>query len=106
MRKTLSDETADPGARRTAVDSLLAAHDPNLAPLLQAVLDNPDLQGPALRGLAAYDNTNTPAAILALYPKMGADHRRDALNTLASRLPYAKALPRRRRRGRHFRRKI
>jgi putative membrane-bound dehydrogenase-like protein len=92
LRKTLSDESADVGARRTALDSLLAAHDPNLAPLLQAVLDNAGLQGPALRGLAAYDSTNTPAAILALYPKMGADNRRDALTTLASRLPYAKAL--------------
>ncbi|HEX4646347.1 MAG TPA: PVC-type heme-binding CxxCH protein, partial [Verrucomicrobiae bacterium] len=53
LRKTLSDESADASARRTAMDSLLAAHDPNLAPLLQAVLDNRELQGPALRGLAA-----------------------------------------------------
>ena len=92
LRKTLSDDTANLGARRTALDSLLAAHDPTLAPLLQSVLDNPGLQGPALRGLAAYDNTNTPVAILALYPRMDAASRRDALNTLVSRITFAKAL--------------
>ena len=92
LRKTLGDETADLGARRTALDSLLAAHDPTLAPLLQSILDNPGLQGPALRGLAAYDNTNTPVAILALYPLIDAASRRDALNTLVSRVTFAKAL--------------
>ena len=92
LRKTLMDESADPNARRTALESLLAAHDASLAPALQQLLGNANLQGVAVRGLAAYDDAKTPAAILAVYPSLSPTHRRDALNTLASRIGFAKPL--------------
>jgi putative heme-binding domain-containing protein len=92
LRKTLMDGSADAGARRTALDSLLAAHDPTLAPMLQQLLDNRDLQGQALRGLAAYDDTKTPQLILATYPKLAPAQKRDALNTLVSRVNFARPL--------------
>lgn len=92
LRKTLMDESLDTGARRTAMDSLLAVHDAQLAPTLQQLLANPDLQGSALRGLAAYDDAKTPSAILEVYPKLGATQKRDALNTLVSRVAFAKPL--------------
>jgi putative heme-binding domain-containing protein len=50
------------------------------------------MQGSALRGLAAYDDPKTPSAILEVYPSLNDQHKRDALNTLASRLPSAKPL--------------
>ncbi|HZV36030.1 MAG TPA: PVC-type heme-binding CxxCH protein, partial [Verrucomicrobiae bacterium] len=92
LRKTLMDDSADEGARHTALTSLLAAHDPELAPLLQQLLRNPGLQGAALRGLAAYDNPKTPQAILAIYPGLDPGQKRDALNTLVARVDFAKPL--------------
>ncbi|MDB6021041.1 MAG: Cytochrome c, partial [Pedosphaera sp.] len=92
LRKTLMDDSADAGARRTAMDSLLAAHDTGLAPLLQELLNNRDLQGPALRGLAGYDDAKTPDTILAVYSTLAAGQKRDALSTLVARVNFAKPL--------------
>ncbi len=92
LRKTLMDESADVGARRTAMESLLATRDKELAPMLQRLLNNPGLQGDALRGLAAYDDPQTPAVILAKYPDLNPENRRNALHTLASRIAFARPL--------------
>jgi putative membrane-bound dehydrogenase-like protein len=92
LRKTVVDTSADENARKTALDSLLSSKDSGLAPILQQLLTDAALQGSALRGLASYGDPNTPAAILKVYPDLTGPHRRDALNTLASRVTYAKAL--------------
>jgi putative membrane-bound dehydrogenase-like protein len=92
LRKTLMDPSADPSARKTALESLLSSKDPGLAPLLQQLLADAALQGSALRGLAAYDDAQTAPVILKLYPSLPGTHRRDALNTLASRVTFAKPL--------------
>jgi putative heme-binding domain-containing protein len=92
LKKTLMDKSADPAVRKKACDSLLAAKASELAPSLQELLADPDLQGTALRGLAAYDDAKTPAAILSVYNSLSDTHKRDALNTLASRAAYAKPL--------------
>ncbi|EEF61720.1 PVC-type heme-binding CxxCH protein [Pedosphaera parvula] len=92
LRRTLVDGGADANARKTALDSLLSSRDSGLAPVLQQLLTDANLQGSALRGLAAYDDPRTPVAILTIYPNLTGTHRRDALNTLASRVTYAKAL--------------
>jgi putative membrane-bound dehydrogenase-like protein len=92
LKKTLMDKSAQLSARRTAYDSLMGAKDPDLAPLLQNLLTDPDMQGAALRGLAAYDDQKTPAAILDVYKSLSVPHKRDALNTLASRVAFAKPL--------------
>jgi putative membrane-bound dehydrogenase-like protein len=92
LKTTLVDKSGDAAARKTAYDSLLAVKDPGLPPLLQQLLSDPGLQGPALRGLAAYDDAKTPPAILAVYNSLDAAHKRDALSTLVSRAVYAKPL--------------
>src|SRR6185295_6652737 len=61
-------------------------------PALQSLLKDPVMRGGVLRGLAAYDDAKTPAAILDVYPDSSAAEKKDALNTLAARTPYAKAL--------------
>src|SRR5262249_32170705 len=70
LRQSLMVSSSDPGARQTALDSLLGARDPELAPLLQQLLADEALRGQALRGLAAYDDPKTPAAILKVYPNL------------------------------------
>jgi putative membrane-bound dehydrogenase-like protein len=92
LKKTLLDKNAEAGVRRTACESLLAAKEPSLAPMLQQLLSDADLQGTALRGLAAYDDPQTPATILKAYPSFDQAHKRDALNTLAGRVSFAKPL--------------
>ncbi len=92
LRQTLMASSADASARQTALDSLFGAKDPDLAPLLQQLLADEGLQDSALRGLAAYDDPQTPAAILKIYPRLTGASRRHALNTLASRVAYATEL--------------
>lgn len=92
LRNTLLDKNADANARRIALEALLDSHEPALAALLQQLLTDTQFQGDAIRGLAAYDDANTPGAILAAYSSLDPARRRDALNTLVSRVSFAKPL--------------
>ncbi len=92
LRETAADASANGGARRAAVESLLAVRDTQLPSLLHALLKEPELRGVALRGLAGFDDAKTASAVLAVYSSLGGAEKRDALNTLASRLVYAKPL--------------
>jgi len=89
LRNTASNPSADLNARRTALNSLLDIKDSGLPPLLQQLLNDGNLRGAAVRGLAAYDDPQTPAAILAVYGSLDGSEKRDALNTLASRAAFA-----------------
>jgi putative heme-binding domain-containing protein len=92
LRKTLTDGSAEPSARRTALESLLAAKAAGMAPDLQMLLSDSNLRGPALRGLAVYDDPQTPAKILAVYKTLNPAEKNDALNTLCGRVAFAKPL--------------
>jgi putative membrane-bound dehydrogenase-like protein len=79
-----------------AIAALLDAGHPKLTPELHWLLDS-ELKGTkaratAIRGLAAYDDPATPGELLRRFPDFTADERIDALNTLAARPTYAKAL--------------
>lgn len=88
----LMDSKADPAARRNALDSLLDVKAPGLARLLQQLLQDQSMRGAALRGLAVYEDPQTPARVFAVYASLDAAERRDALNTLASRAAFAREL--------------
>ncbi len=93
LRTLAKNSTGDASARRKALDSLLAAKDPELPPTLQALVTDPAVRSTAIRGLAAYDDPKTPAVLLGdVYAGLPPSERRDALNTLASRPAYAKPL--------------
>jgi len=92
LRAVATDPKGDPSRRREAIASLLRAKDPGLATSLQALIGDPALRGDALRGLAGYDDPRTSAIILEAYPRLQPDERRDAINTLAARPLFAKAL--------------
>lgn len=86
---------ADPKAaddRKPALAFLVKARDPELPPVLLALLKDGSLRGEALRALAVYDDAKTPEAILAIYESLPPAERRDALGTLAARPAYALAL--------------
>lgn len=92
LRKVLMDVKAQVPIRQNALASLLGAKDKELAPILLNLLSEPPMRSAALKGLAAYDDPKTPAAILSVYSSLNFEEKRDALNTLASRAAYAKEL--------------
>jgi hypothetical protein len=92
LKKTLTDKSADVNARRTALDSLLQTKTPELPPILQELLSDANLRAASLRALASFDDPQTPADILTVYSALSVAEKRDALNTLAARTAYARAL--------------
>jgi putative membrane-bound dehydrogenase-like protein len=92
LRRALASPRTDLEVRREALAALLDARDKELAPVLHQLVGQMALRGPAIRGLAFYDHPKTPAVLLAAYPSLNASAKRDVLNTLASRAPYARAL--------------
>ncbi len=92
MRVILADARADLASRKTALETLLGVKDAGLPPILLGLLGDAGMRGAAIRGLAAYDDAKTPEAIVKAYPALDVSEQRDAVNTLASRRAYAKAL--------------
>lgn len=92
LRQIIVDPAAEIAARRSALQSLLAAKDAVLPPILQKLLVAPELRAEALRGLAAYDDAGSAPAILAVYSQLSPNEKKDALNTLASRVAFARPL--------------
>jgi putative membrane-bound dehydrogenase-like protein len=92
LTKRITDTSAKAEDRRAAVELLAPRRLPEFARTLQGLLSDEALRGTAIRALAGYSDPNTPAAILAAYPKLTSAEKLDAVQTLASRASYAKAL--------------
>lgn len=92
MRRVVVSATADVAQRQGALASLLGARDKELPPILHKLVADTALRGPALRGLAMYDDPATPGVIFDIYAKLSTEEKRDALGTLAARGAYAKDL--------------
>jgi putative membrane-bound dehydrogenase-like protein len=92
LKKTLMDAAAELSTRRMAMESLLGVRDAGLPGLLQELLPDPSLRAAALRGLAAFDDSRSPAKILSVYNGLSAPEKRDALNTLVARASFARPL--------------
>jgi putative membrane-bound dehydrogenase-like protein len=92
LRQTAQDDSADISQRQSALDSLLAAKDADTLPILQKLITTAKLSGIAIRGLAMYDDPQTPSLLIAAYPNLDAQNKLAALNTLASRRSWAEAL--------------
>lgn len=92
LRDLVADSQADPTARVQAIEALVQAKAPDLAPLLHGLLDSEPVRVAALRALAAIDHDGTPAAILERYGRLDAASRQEALATLSARARFAVAL--------------
>jgi putative membrane-bound dehydrogenase-like protein len=92
LRRVVEDRTAESAARQGALTALLDAHDKELAPVLQRLINDKSLRAQALRGLAFYEDSKTPQVILQAFSSFDPQEKRDALSTLASRAPYGKVL--------------
>ena len=92
LRKVLADGKANLADRQKALAALVAARDSALPEVLRGLLREKALRREALRGLGAFEDPKTSAAILKIYTKLGTAGKRDALMTLSSRVSFAKAL--------------
>jgi putative membrane-bound dehydrogenase-like protein len=92
LKQRVTDATAAPAARRSALETLIYKREAGLVPVLHSLLGDPVLCGPALRGLAAFADSATPRVILERYAGLRAEEKADAIQTMASRPAYALAL--------------
>jgi putative heme-binding domain-containing protein len=92
LRKVLANPAANARRRQSALASLVGAKDPELVPVLLKLVDDTAVRGAVIRALAGYDDRATPELLVKTYPSLTAAEKRDAVNTLAARPAYAKAL--------------
>ena len=93
LRKIVPDRALPAKQREDALKTLLFQQKPDLVPILHELLNDDTLRGPAIRGLAAFDDAEDAQALAAkVTPSWNADEKSDAIQTLASRGPYALAL--------------
>lgn len=92
LRKLVTDAQSPAASRATALQALLYKQNPDLVPILHALLSDKAVRGPALRGLAAYSSEATPREVLRHFAAFTEEEKADAIHTLASRPAYALAL--------------
>lgn len=92
LRAILADSNAALAGRQLALDVLLTGRDADAAPALYAALAEPELQGPIVRGLAAYSNPQTAEELLNRYASFSTAVKADAISTLVSRATFVRSL--------------
>ena len=93
LRERIVDRALAADVRRTALEALLDAKDPQLVAVLQTLAkEDSAIREVALRGLAQYADPQTAPLLLSLYEKLPAAEKRLALGTLASRADSGIAL--------------
>ena len=92
MRRLVATATAPAAERRSALLVLVDHKDPELLPILEALLEDRELRGPAIRGLAAYDAAAIPRLLLSHYAALTAEEKADVVQTLAARPGFALSL--------------
>jgi putative membrane-bound dehydrogenase-like protein len=92
LRAIVFDASADASARRQALRVLLAGKPADLVGPLQGLAADRAVAQEAIRGLALYDHPETPARLRQFWNLYGPGERSEAINTLASRPAYARAL--------------
>lgn len=92
LRKIVPDRTQPLKERESALKTLLFQQKADLVPILQELLRDDALRGPAIRGLAAFDHAETPKLLVKDYARYNAEEKSDAIQTLSARSPFALAL--------------
>jgi putative membrane-bound dehydrogenase-like protein len=94
-RDRVSSASSPTAERENALSVLLQAKDAKTAPTLLLLIQN-DVPAPlrrkAIQALASLHDSNTPALLSSLLPKLSANELPDAVNTLASTKEGSKAL--------------
>ena len=92
LRQLALDRGADTEHRRQAAEALFERGTEGFGKLLIELLDDPELRGQAIRGLARYDLDQSAPEILSRYASFSGEEKQLALQTLAARRESAAAL--------------
>ncbi|MGB4711023.1 MAG: PVC-type heme-binding CxxCH protein [Fuerstiella sp.] len=94
MRNLLADASQDIKRRQQALNVLVRGQDKASSAVLLAdsVLNNAELQGPAVRALSTLGGESVAQVLLASYSKFPAAIRNDVISTLVSRPDWTTAL--------------
>jgi putative heme-binding domain-containing protein len=92
LRQLAQDPDVPAAKRRQAMEALFERSTAGFGETLIALLDDPQLRGEAIRGLARYDLDQTATAIVSRYATLSDNEKQAALQTLASRRSGAMAL--------------
>jgi len=92
LGKIVKDVNAEPQARRQALRTLVTGGGEGLVALLHNLVGDRTLANEAVRGLANFDDPQTPKVILDTFGRLDPEGRANAINTLVSRPAYARAL--------------
>ncbi|MEX0936516.1 MAG: PVC-type heme-binding CxxCH protein [Pirellulales bacterium] len=87
-----ADSQRDTASRREAVETLLAVRAADLPALLKPLVSDVELRDLAIRGLAQFDDPQTPAILLEAYSHLPPAEKRSALATLCARPEFGLAL--------------
>jgi putative heme-binding domain-containing protein len=92
LRTTAADKSEDAESRRKALEILLQKPNAELRELLDQLLTDAAMRGPAIRALAFFQDDALPTKLLKLYPTLTEAEKNDVVQTLSSRPSYALAL--------------
>jgi putative heme-binding domain-containing protein len=92
LRSQMMDRKAPVESRRRALSLLTANQVAGLDKQLYELLDDVELRGDAIRGLAGFGNPKTPTVLLNAFDRFTPEQRADAIQTLATRPTYSTAL--------------
>ena len=87
LQARVLDTKRSAGERVQSLEALNQTRRPELVSLLQRAIADPVLRQSAIKGLAAYENAETPKLILELYGKLKPEARAEASRPWAPRLP-------------------
>lgn len=92
LRQVVADTKAEPAERRSALDGLIQVKDSSLATLLESLITDPAVSGPAIRAAAAFGDEKTTQTLVADYANLSDTDKRDTMIALASRASTGMAL--------------
>ncbi|MCA9171734.1 MAG: c-type cytochrome, partial [Planctomycetales bacterium] len=92
LRRRIADRDTHADLRNRAIEALVATGARDLADLLQSQLSDPLTQAAAIRGLAQVGSDNTPSLLLSHYHTFSAEVKQAAIQTMTSRLDWARVL--------------
>ena len=92
VRDTMMAQGSSTEGRLASLNALLAAKDPQLVPILVALLDDPAMRNAAIAGMAQYSDPRIGEALLKSYASWSPADKRTALSTLAARGDSAVAM--------------
>jgi putative heme-binding domain-containing protein len=92
LRQLSLNERADPAARRSALETLINSHAPNLLPVVLKLLTQRDMARSAAHAVGNFDDPDLASRLIGDYNHFRGEVRTEVISVLASRANYARAL--------------